>query len=166
MAGLTFSMMFFGILLAALSTESRTLRMILMALAGAVAVLAGVFWYCAAAKATFSAFMGDWGTLVIGAAAAAAALGAIAGFMQRGATFKRSFAGGIFTSPTAILTGETPEAMIPLQSPKAARMGLTGPGGGGVTIMNATFNVKADKPSTLYKEMQVAVGRRSYETRR
>ena len=157
-----------GVLMAMIQTKSRALKMILGAVAAVTLVLSGYFFLLAHSEAFAQAMGGPagWATLSKGLIVAAAAGATLGGLVSAAQSKSRAFSGRILTSPSTIMAGETAEAIIPLQSPKAARMGLVGPGGQGVTIQHATFNVMADKPSTLYKEVQRATAKRSYETGR
>lgn len=153
-------LLFYG----ALMQKSTAMRFVLGALAGAITAVAvayvAKFWAQAAAMALSTGTLAT--PLIMASVGIAAAAGGLlaAGMSTIKVPTQKAFSGRILNSPTALIGGEVPEAIIPLQSPKANRA-LSAPTGS-VHIENATFVIKADSPATLYREMTRAVASRNY----
>jgi hypothetical protein len=160
---LTASMIVVGLVMAAIATKSPILKGIFLALAAVIGILTVRYMALSWAQLMASATKPIIGLALV--ALAAAALGAA---WALNSSYKSRAFGGGFVAGTPVQYGEVTEAIIPLQSPRAMNMGLMGPGStkGGITIMNANFIIKADRPSVLYKEIQNATNRHTFVTTR
>jgi len=149
-------------LFGAFITKSPVLRGVLSAIGAAMLVFAARTQIATMAKIMFNSQMGPvgWLAIVAGLAIASAFTASYLALGNRLGLWR----GGIALGRTHATIGELgPEAVVPLNSPTGRRMLGGGSGGGsGMSIQNAYFTVQADRPSTLFRNTNVAVKRQIY----
>jgi hypothetical protein len=152
-----------GFILMAIATTSKEARIVLIALAAAFGILTIMAWNATAAKLAAMIAEGPIGWVI-----AAVSAGLIAGVIALVATWQTQglWTGGVAMRPmVARIAEHSPEAVIPLQSPRAKTMGIAGPGMfGGVTIQKAYINVRTDNPRRFLHETQRALKRKQFLT--
>jgi hypothetical protein len=164
MSSLTAAMLGIGLLMATLNAKSLKMRILFGALTAAAFALAAAYTMAAISKSFLLAMQSPWGwaQVAVGLAVAAGAGATLAAIYHSSKAQTRAFAGKIITTPTTIMAGEGAEAIVPLQSPRAMSMGISGPGSGGTVFNGAQFFIMADSPRTLYREVEESVEREQY----
>jgi len=142
-------------------TNSWPARAALSVLGAAMITYAVKTWAATTANLAFTASWGPAGWIAAGATLAVITfiLASVASMMRTTGLWR----GGIAMGRTNATIGELgPEAVIPLRSPSGRRLLDGGGGGAGVSIERATFNVRADRPATLYRETNNSVRRQAF----
>lgn len=152
-----------GLIYAGLQTKSKGLRAALWALAGVLGALALKNIALAASRIISSSFMGPagWAKVAIGAGVAGAGIGALAALVSSAKGISL-FKGGIIPQTTVTMGDLGPEAVIPLDSERGRNSLRNAVGGTGKTVINNYIN--ADRPSVMYRKMNVAMRRKRYVT--
>lgn len=159
MGSMLAAMMAVGFLIGALQTKSMALKAIFVVLAIATATLGAYMWYAATAKAALNGQMGPGGWAIMATGIAMTVGFSI--YASRWKSTSKAFSGRVISQPTMMTVGDATEAIIPLQSPRAMEMGITGPNAN-KSVYIENLNIKANDPESFYRELVRATKYHTY----